>query len=186
MSKFKGKIEKEVLENLKKSLSLSNSHQLPKLKKIVVNAGIGRFVAGDDKKESRDLVVNEMTKILSLITGQKPRQNRAQKSIAGFKLREGDLIGLSVTLRGERMFHFLEKFVNLALPRVRDFRGIMEKNVSPEGILNIGIKEHIIFPELSGEDFKRIYGLQVTIVPQVLNREHALSFFRLLKIPFQK
>jgi len=186
MTTLKQKFEAKIAPLLKKELGLDNMYQVPKPLKVVVNCGIGRLVAGDDKKDQRVQVQSDATKILSLVTGQKPRQNRAKKSIAGFKLREGDLIGLSVTLRGERMFEFLERFLNLALPRVRDFRGIPKNSVSPEGILNIGIKEHIVFPELTGEDFKRIYGLQVTIVPKVQNRDEAFHLYKAFNVPFQK
>jgi len=186
MTTLKQKFETKIAPLLKKELGLDNIYQVPKPLKVVVNCGFGRLVAGDDKKDQRAQVVGETEKILSLVTGQKPRQNRATKSIAGFKLREGDLIGLSVTLRGQRMFEFLERFLNLALPRVRDFRGIPKSSVSPEGVLNIGIKEHIVFPETIGEDFKRIYGLQVTVVPKVQNRADALSLYKALNVPFQK
>lgn len=186
MLTLKQKIESKVIPILKKELGVSNNFEVPTLKKIVINCGIGRFVAGDEKKDQRQTVVEEVSKIISLITGQKPRENRAQKSIAGFKLREGDLIGLSVTLRGERMFSFFERLINAVLPRVRDFRGIPEKSVSPDGILNIGLKEHIVFPELIGEDFRRIYGIQITLVPKVSDRNQAISLFKILKVPFQK
>ncbi len=186
MTTLKQKFETKIAPLLKKELGLDNIYQVPKPLKVVVNCGIGRLVAGDDKKDQRAQVVAETEKILSLVTGQKPRQNRAKKSIAGFKLREGDLIGLSVTLRGGRMFEFLERFLNLALPRVRDFRGIQKSSVSPEGVLNVGVKEHIVFPELTGEDFKRIYGLQVTIVPKAQNRADALHLYKALNVPFQK
>jgi len=159
MSTLKQKFESKIISQVKKELGLSNDFEVPALKKVVINCGIGRFVAGDDKKDQKQSVVDEVSKILASISGQKPRENRAQKSIAGFKLREGDLIGLSVTLRGERMYSFLERFINTVLPRVRDFRGIPDKSVSPDGILNIGLKEHIVFPELTGEDFRRIYGM---------------------------
>ncbi|HCI05210.1 MAG: 50S ribosomal protein L5 [Parcubacteria group bacterium GW2011_GWC1_45_9] len=186
MAKLKQKFETKIAPLLKKELGLDNMYQVPKPVKVVVNCGFGRLVAGDDKKDQRAAVLQEVSKILSLITGQKPKANHAKKSIAGFKLRENELIGLSVTLRGERMFDFLERFINLSLARVRDFRGIPESSVSPDGILNVGVKEHLVFPELIGEDFKRIYGLQVTVVPKVQNREQALKLYRALNVPLQK
>jgi large subunit ribosomal protein L5 len=144
------------------------------------------LVSGEDKKEQKTQVISEVSRLLSLITGQKPKTNQAKKSIAGFKIRKGDLVGLLVTLRGERMYDFLERFLNIVLPRVRDFRGIPQKSVSPDGVLSIGIKEHIVFPEVANEEFKRIYGLQVIIVPEIRDRERALKLYQLMDFPLQK
>lgn len=184
---LKEKFETEISVELKKRLNLGNIYQIPRLEKIVVNCGIGRLVAGEDKKGQRNQVIEEVTQILSLITGQKPRFNKAKKSIAGFKLREGEIIGLSVTLRGQRMYDFLERLLNLVLPQVRDFRGLPQRLVSPEGILNIGIKEHLAFPETAGKEFSRLYGLQITVVPRgVKDRNQALLLYQLIGVPFQK
>lgn len=178
--------EKQIVPALQKELGVRNRYQVPHMEKIVVNAGFGRAVAGEDKKEQRAKVFEQVTKMLSLITGQKPSVRAAKKSIAGFKIRQGDTIGMSVTLRGKRMFDFLERFVNVALPRVRDFRGLSQSVVDPRGICTVGIKEHAIFPELMTEDFGRTYGLQVTVVPTVRSREAGLALYRALGFPFKK
>ncbi|MEW5805200.1 MAG: 50S ribosomal protein L5 [Patescibacteria group bacterium] len=183
---LKQKFENEIAAELKKKLGLGNIYQIPKIEKVVVNCGIGRLVSGEDKKSQKNQVLDEVSELLSLITGQKPRLNQAKKSIAGFKLRQGETIGLSVTLRGQRMYDFLERFLNLVLPQVRDFRGIPQKSVSQNGILNFGIKEHIVFPETMEKDFSRLYGLQITVVPQVRDRDQALELYQLMSFPFQR
>ena len=124
--------------------------------------------------------------MLALVTGQKSSVRAAKKSIAGFKVRQGDTIGMSVTLRGKRMFDFLERFVNIALPRTRDFRGLSQSVVDPRGICTVGIREHTIFPELMAEDFGRTYGLQVIVVPTVRTRPAGLALYRALGFPFKK
>lgn len=178
--------EKQIIPALQKELGARNRYQVPRMEKIVVNAGFGRAVAGEDKKDQRTKVLEQVTTMLSLITGQKPSVRAARKSIAGFKIRQGDTIGMSVTLRGKRMFDFLERFVNVALPRVRDFRGLSQSVVDPHGICTVGVKEHTIFPELIMEDFGRTYGLQVTVVPTLRTRTAGLALYRALGFPFKK
>jgi large subunit ribosomal protein L5 len=147
--------------------------------KVVVSAGLGS--RKDDKEKMKGL-----EKSLSLITGQKPKVNLAKKSIAGFKLRQGMPIGYSVTLRGTRMYDFLEKFINVALPRMRDFRGLSPDLIDEAGNMTIGLREHIVFPEVSKEDIKSAFGLGVTIVTNAKTKEEAFEIFRSSDFPFKK
>lgn len=185
MKALEEKIYQGLPEKLQKELGLGNLFEAPRLEKVVVNMGIGKFISQGDK-QYRDTVLKEATRLLMLITGQKPQLRPARKSIAGFKLREGDIVGLRVTLRGKRMFDFVQRLIKLVIPRVRDFRGISQKNLDANGILSIGIREHIVFPELSHEEFQRIYGLEVILVPNTRNREHAFALFTALGVPFKK
>jgi large subunit ribosomal protein L5 len=151
---------------------------VPRLLKIVINTGVGRL--RDDKE--REVV----EKYISMIAGQKAQGRPAKKSIASFKSREGMIIGYSVTLRGQRMYDFLSRLIDVALPRSRDFRGIEEKSVDQFGNLSIGIREHIAFPEIIGEDVKQIFGLEVTLVTSAKNRDEAIELYRELGIPLKK
>lgn len=150
----------------------------PRLVKVVVSATTGR--AKD--KNRNEMVMNRLAKI----TGQKPSLRAAKKSIAAFKLREGDKIGVSVTLRGARMVGFLDKFFNVAIPRTRDFRGYDRKSIDDMGNLTLGVKEQSIFPETSDEDVRDLFGLAVTIVTTAKNKEEATKFFDILGVPFKK
>lgn len=150
-----------------------------RINKVVVSAGIG---AKKDDKEKMESI----QKSLSLITGQKPKINQAKKSIASFKLRKGMPIGYSVTLRGKRMYDFLEKLINISIPRVRDFRGLTSDLIDEAGNMTIGFKEHIVFPEVSKEDIKSAFGLGVTIVTNAKTKEEALELLKLLGFPFVK
>ncbi len=162
---------------LKAALKYANIMQSPRLLKVVVNAGTGSF---KDKKKN-EVVADRLTKI----TGQKPAPRGAKKSIASYKTRVGDLIGYQVTLRGPRMYGFLEKLVNVALPRTKDFRGLLPKAVDEMGNLTIGVKEHTIFPETTDEDLKDVFGLAVTVVTTAKSKDEALAFFRHLGFPFR-
>lgn len=166
-----------------KKLVLRDMRRL-RLEKIVVNCGVGRLVTANPQIKER--VLQDAEKILSLITGQKPSPRAAKKSISGFKLRQGETVGYAATLRGKRMFDFLTRFVNAALPRTRDFRGIPLSSVDQNGNLTIGMKEHIVFPEVAGEDVKQLYGLEVTLVSTAKKRDEAVGFYRELGIPLQK
>ena len=146
-----------------------------KLIKIVVNAGVGRR----DEKE-REIIVRH----LELITGQKCVLRKARKSIATFKTRQGMVIGLSCTLRGRRMRDFLERMINVALARLRDFRGIDHESVDSSGNLTLGFKEHIVFPEIAGEDIKAPFGFEVTLVVNAKTRDSASAFYKSLGVPF--
>ncbi|MBP6904629.1 MAG: 50S ribosomal protein L5 [Candidatus Pacebacteria bacterium] len=152
----------------------------PRLLKIVVASGTGSGMKKD--REKNNTIIDRLSKI----TGQKPTLRIAKKSVASFKVREGDPIGVSVTLRGARMQHFLDKLINVAIPRTKDFRGIERKTVDNIGNMTIGIKEHSIFPETSDEDLRDVFGFAVTLVSSAKNKEEALAFFEHLGIPFKK
>ena len=179
MISLKKKYEKEIVPEIKKKFNLSNNFEVPKIEKIVVNAGVGKFL-----KDSN--VVEEISKALSDITGQKTVSTKAKQSIAGFKIREGLEVGMKVTLRGRRMWDFLEKLSNSALPRIRDFRGLKPSAIDESGNLNIGIKEHLIFPEILPEQVKNIFSLQVTITTNAKNKEKGAELFKSLGFPIEK
>ena len=146
---------------------------------MIVNIGIGKFI-----KDAN--LVKDVTATITTITGQKPLTTKARQSIAGFKIREGLEVGLKVTLRGRRMWDFLDRLVGAAIPRIRDFQGIKASSVDGSGNLNIGIKEHVIFPEILPENVKNMASLQVTVVTDAKNREKGMELFRLLKFPIAK
>ncbi|MBI4034122.1 MAG: 50S ribosomal protein L5 [Candidatus Brennerbacteria bacterium] len=154
-----------------------------KLEKIVVSAGLGRL---RNQASFEDKVLPAVEEELALVTGQKPSRRPAKKSIAGFKTREGDVVGLQVTLRGKRMEDFLKRLVNLVMPRVKDFRGIDLKNVDGNGNLNVGFREQFVFPEILAEKSKVNFGLQVTFVVPGKNRDKAIDFYRSVGIPLKK
>jgi large subunit ribosomal protein L5 len=169
--------KKEGIANLQKDLGLKNIMQVPRITKVVLNMGVGEAVADSKAIES---AVSDLT----LIAGQKPLITKAKKSIAAFKLREGMSIGCKVTLRGDMMYAFLEKFVMIALPRVRDFRGLSIKNFDKKGNLNIGIKEHIVFPEINYDKITKVRGLNITIVTSSNEDAHAKALLEFLRFPF--
>ena len=157
-----------------------NSMAAPKLQKIVINVGTGTAIKKD--KNKNDFISDRLAKI----TGQKPATRGAKKSIASFKIRLGDPIGIVVTLRGARMYSFLEKLINVALPRTKDFRGINRTTVDDIGNMTIGIKEHTIFPETADEDIKDVFGMSITVVSTAKNKKEGMAFFEILGIPFKK
>ena len=153
------------------------------LEKVVINVGMGRMSALPNFEEK---VLPEVAKELAVITGQKPASQPAKKSIAGFKLRTGTIVGLKTTLRKKRMAEFLNKLINIVLPRVRDFRGIKKESVDASGNLSIGLKEYLVFPEVSAEIAKVNFGLEITLVPKLRNYEKAVELYKELGIPWQK
>jgi large subunit ribosomal protein L5 len=153
------------------------------LEKIVVNVGVGRLSA---QPHFDDKILPEVMNELALITGQKPMTRLSRKSIAGFKLRMGTTIGLKVTLRGNRMKDFLERLIRVVLPRVKDFRGLDSKSVDSAGNLTIGFKEHLSFPEITADVSKVNFGLEVTLVPKMRNKEKAVELYRIMGLPFKK
>ncbi|MBT3412530.1 MAG: 50S ribosomal protein L5 [Candidatus Jacksonbacteria bacterium] len=171
--------KKTLDEKLIKKLEVSNPMALPKFKKITINAGVGKFIKDKNMLE----VVRET---LTQVSGQKPVETKARKSIAGFKVREGNVVGYMATLRGKRMYDFLARLVNVTLPRVRDFRGIPLSSVDREGNLSIGIKEHSVFPEVDQEKVHNIHGLQLTITVDANSRDEAIELYRAIGIPFAK
>jgi len=154
-----------------------------KIEKIVVNVGLGRL---SQQSQFEDKVLPEIMKEVALITGQKAATRGAKKAIANFKTRVGNIIGVQVTLRGKRMEDFFTRVVEIALPRVKDFRGIELSSVDSGGALNIGLKEQYVFPEIHPEDSRVAFGLQITVVPIVKNREKAVAFYREQRVPFKK
>src|SRR3989338_896257 len=179
MNKIKEK-ENKTLESLKGKFNYKNRLAAPRLIKAVISVSTGSAVKKDPKRN--DLVTDRIGKI----SGQKPALRAAKKSIAGFKIRQGDPVGLSVTLRGQRMYGFLDKFLNIALPRTKDFRGLNPKAVDDIGNMTVAIREHIIFPETADEDVKDVFGLAITIVTSARTRAEALEFFRHLGLPFRR
>ncbi len=164
---------------LKKELGLANVNAVPSLEKIVVNIGLGK--SKDDKR-----MFEVATNTLEKITGQKPIMTYSKVNIATFKLREGNKIGMKVTLRGDRMYEFLDRLVNIVLPRLRDFHGVSNKAFDKQGNYSIGITEQSIFPELSFEETTTAHGLQVVIVTRADNKEHAQALLVKLGVPFKK
>ena len=165
---------------LKDKFGYKNVMAAPRLKKIIVASGTGSAMKKDNKRN--DLVADRMTKI----TGQKPALRGAKQSIASFKIRQGDPVGISVTLRGPRMYAFLEKFFNIAIPRTKDFRGYNASSVDDIGNLTLSVKEHTIFPETADEDIKDVFGLAVTIVTSAKTKEEGTAFFDMIGVPFKK
>jgi large subunit ribosomal protein L5 len=174
--------EKEVqaFEKMKETFHYKNAMAAPKIKKIVLNTGTGTAMKKDAKKN--DAILERLAKI----TGQKGALRGAKQSVSSFKIRQGDPIGIVTTLRGKRMIAFLEKLLNIALPRTKDFRGINRKAVDDIGNLTIGIKEHTIFPETADEDIRDVFGLSITIVSSAKNKKEGTAFFELLGVPFKK
>ncbi|MDP3725899.1 MAG: 50S ribosomal protein L5 [bacterium] len=172
--------EKKAFEALKNEFGYTNLFMAPRLVKVVVNSGTGKASQGDKKRN--ELVLDRLSKI----TGQKPAPRGAKKSIATFKTREGDIIGFVVNLRGKRMYDFLDKVLNIALPRTRDFRGLDSSAIDEMGNFTIGIKEHHVFPETSDEELKNVFGFAITIVTTAKNKKEAQAFFEHLGFPFKK
>lgn len=166
-------------ESLKGKFGYTNVMAAPKLMKVVVSSGTGSAMKRN--KNHNELVADRLTKI----TGQKTALKGAKQSIATFKIRQGDPVGVSVTLRGPRMYGFLEKFFNIAVPRTKDFRGFNRTAVDSIGNLSLGLKEHTIFPETADEDIKDVFGLSVTIVSSAKTKEEGTAFFELLGVPFK-
>ena len=154
------------------------------LEKVVVNVGVGKKAVSQSGFDSK--ILPEIIKELSELTGQKPATRAATKSIAGFKLRQGMIVGLKVTLRGKRMIDFVERLNKIVLPRLRDFRGLELKNVDQGGGLSIGLQDHLVFPEINPETSKVNFGLQITLVPKVKDRESAIDFYRQIGVPLKK
>lgn len=176
---LKERYEEEIVPALMKSLNLTNIMQVPRLKKVVVNIGVGEAL---ENAKALDAAVEDMTKI----TGQKPIITRARKSIANFKLREGRAIGVKVTLRGERMWSFVDRLMNVALPRVRDFRGISPNSFDGRGNYTLGLREQLVFTEIEYDKIDKVRGLEVSIVTSAITDEEGRELLRMLGMPFRK
>ena len=179
MNRLKEKYQKEITPALMSKFNYSSVMQVPKLEKIVVNMGVGDAV---QNAKALDVAVEE----LATITGQKPVVTKAKKSIAGFRLREGMAIGCKVTLRGERMYEFLDKLISVSLPRVRDFRGISKKAFDGRGNYTLGVKEQLIFPEIEYDKVDKIRGMDIAIVTTAQTDAEAKELLALMGAPFAK
>jgi large subunit ribosomal protein L5 len=176
---LKERYRSEVAPALMKALNLKNVMEVPRIEKVVVNIGVGEAI---DNAKSLDAAVVD----LNLIAGQKPIISKARKSIANFKLREGRAIGAKVTLRGERMWSFLDRLMNIALPRVRDFRGVSPNSFDGRGNYTLGFREQLIFPEIEYDKIDKLRGLEVTIVTSARNDDHGRQLLQMLGMPFRK
>lgn len=170
--------QNKIILFLKKELNRKNLMALPRVEKVVVNIGLGRAL-----KDEKFLEI--VMRDLALITGQKPKNTLAKKSIANFKTRKGMVIGAMVTLRGQRMYDFMSRLVNIALPRTHDFRGIDVKSLDKKGDLTIGVKEHIVFPEISGEEVRNIFGFEITVKVKAKNKEEVLALYKAIGFPMK-
>jgi large subunit ribosomal protein L5 len=170
--------EQQVRPALAKQFGLTNAHQIPRITKIVLNVGFGE---GAKQNKALDTIVAE----LGTITGQKANVTRAKKAIANFNLREGMAVGAAVTLRGARMYEFLDRFINIAVPRIRDFRGLPDKSFDGRGNYTFGIKEQMIFPEIDYDKVERIHGMDITIVTDAKRDDVAMALLREMGMPFR-
>ena len=179
MNRMQEKYNNEVVPALRKNFDLKNVMEVPRIQKVVVNIGMGEAM---DNPKAMEAAVNDLT----TITGQKPIMTKSRKSIANFKLREGRLIGTKVTLRGERMWSFLDRLMNTALPRVRDFRGVSGNAFDGRGNYTLGLRDQLIFPEIEYDKIDKLRGMEVTIVTTAKNDDQARVMLQLLGMPFSK
>ncbi|MBU2264561.1 50S ribosomal protein L5 [Patescibacteria group bacterium] len=178
MNRLQEKYLKEVIPAMKEKFGYRNDLAVPKILKVTINSGVGRF-----KQDQK--IVDEIANDITQIAGQKAVFTLAKKAIASFKTRQGQAVGLKVSLRGQRLYDFLDRLISLALPRTRDFRGLAVKAVDDKGNLNIGIKEQIIFPEISHENVKTIFGLEVCVTTNAKNQKEGIELFKLLGFPIK-
>jgi large subunit ribosomal protein L5 len=171
--------QKEVAPALFKAFSFKNTMQVPRIEKVVVNIGVGEAL---DNPKALEAAVSDLT----IITGQKPVTTKARKSIANFKLREGRLIGAKVTLRGDRMWSFLDRVINIALPRVRDFRGVSANAFDGRGNYTLGLRDQLVFPEIEYDKIDKMRGMEITIVTSAQNDEQARALLQMLGMPFSR
>lgn len=177
--RLKEKYRKEIVPAMMKEMGYQNLHQVPRLVKIVVHMGV--------KEGAQDIKILDAVKAdLATVTGQIPLVTRARKSISAFKLREGSPIGLKVTLRGSRMYEFMDRLVNMAMPRIRDFRGLSDSGFDGQGNLSIGLQEQIIFPEVEFDKIKKIQGMNVNFVTTAQKKNEARRLLDLMGFPFRK
>ncbi|QNU67616.1 50S ribosomal protein L5 [Ruminiclostridium herbifermentans] len=179
MARLKDKYKSEVVPALQTKFKYSSCMQIPKLEKVVLNMGVGEV---KDNPKAMDSAVNDMT----LIAGQKPVVTKAKKSVAAFKLRQGMNIGCKVTLRGERMYEFVDKLFNVAIPRVRDFRGVSNNSFDGRGNYSLGIKEQLIFPEIEYDKVDKVRGMDIVFVTTAKSDEEARELLKLLGMPFSQ
>jgi len=171
--------QKKIIPELKKEFGYKNDMQVPKLDKVVLNVGLGKGLKDANFTEN-------VESTLSRITGQKALQTKAKKSISNFKIRQGMIIGLKVTMRGKRMWDFVEKLIKITLPRVRDFRGLELKSLDKKGNLNIGIKENLAFPEIKADEIEKLHGLEIAVVTTAKSKAEGQSLLSALGFPFKE
>ncbi len=184
MQELKEKYKNEVVPELKKELGLKNVFQCPKVEKVTINVGVGRWVTKDPSR--KDDVLEKIFQDLSLITGQKAQVRKARKSISGFGVKEGMPIGVRVTLRGKRMYDFLERLIHVVFPRIRDFKGVKLSSVDDNGNLTVGLREQLVFPEISADDTDFLFGMEITVTTTAKNKEEGVELLKKLGIPFEK
>src|SRR6188474_272767 len=170
--------EKTVRDRLKNQFGFTNNHQIPNLEKIVVNCGVGEAIKNPK-------VLDNVVEELAIITGQRPVRRKAKKSIANFGLREGQEIGAAVTLRGARMWEFMDRFITVAIPRIRDFRGVNTRSFDGRGNYSLGVKEQMIFPEINYDEIESIHGMDITFVTSTTRDDHAYALLKELGMPFK-
>jgi large subunit ribosomal protein L5 len=184
MIRLQDKYKKEVVLAIKERFGYKSPMAVPRIEKVVINTGFGRAISGkssDEQKKIAEGILNDLT----LICGQRPVLTKAKKSISGFKLRKDLAIGAKITLRRKRMYDFLERLIHIALPRTRDFRGINPSSIDKKGNLTIGIREHIVFPEILPEKIKLNFGFEITVNTTTKKREEGLELLRLLGFPIK-
>ncbi|MFN3301539.1 MAG: 50S ribosomal protein L5 [Patescibacteria group bacterium] len=179
MSRLKEFYKKEIIPKMKEIFNYKNDLAVPKIEKITLNIGVGK--ASNDLK-----IIEEAKNTLIKITGQIPIATKAKKSIAGFKVKKGKIVGFKVTLRGERMYDFLDKLINVVIPRTRDFRGLPISSLDKEGNLSIGFREQLVFPEINPQEIEKIHGLEVTITTNTRNKNESLTLLKLFGFPFKE
>ena len=180
------KYKKEAIPKLKEFLGVKNTLALPQFEKVVINIGIGKMMTKNAQTAKQSL--ETVNKIITLITGQKPLFTKAKQSIAGFKIRENMVIGMKVTLRGKKMYDFLNRWINIAIPRTRDFRGVEVANIDSDGNLNFGVKEYTVFPEVANREEKggELFGFQITVVlKNVKKRDQAIGLYKAVGFPLK-
>jgi len=178
VSRLKEKYKTEVIKNMMEKFGYKNIMEVPKLEKVIINVGVGEAI---QNSKALDAAVSDVT----TITGQRPVVTKAKKSIAAFKLRQGMKIGCKVTLRGDRMYHFVDKLFNIALPRVRDFRGVSPKSFDGRGNYSMGVKEQLIFPEIEYDKIDKVRGMDIIFVTTARTDEEARELLRLMGMPFR-
>lgn len=178
MNNLQKKFKKEVAAEMKKKFGYKSVMAVPSLEKVSINVGLSKAATNPD-------FADDVIKDIRQITGQAPIKTKARQAVAGFKIREGQTVGVSVTLRGQKMWDFVEKLVSAAVPRIRDFQGIEKKNFDNQGNLNYPIKEQLVFPEISNDDVRTIFGLQVNIKNTAKNKEEGIELLKLLGFPIK-
>lgn len=178
-SRLYTKYSKEVVPAMQEKFAIKNRMATPKIEKVSINIGI-------NSRQTDSNYLDAAENNLIRITGQKPIRTKAKKAISAFKVRQGMVVGLKVTLRGQRMYDFLDKLIDISLPRIRDFRGLSLKNIDKQGNLTMGFKEHNVFPEIKSDEVERIHGLEISVTTTARTREKGVELFTLLGFPFQK